>query len=333
VKTTSLLKGTTLPDAVQAPPLAPHFNPWGFFRGVFVPEAILDMETLSPGAKLCYGYLVRAAGKQGVCRSSYLRLARRMHVSREQLKRYVRVLRRLELIVSPPAAGGISEIRFLWHPVFAAYSPRGGSYRTQGGGHIRPRDRSDTTPASDNSLSTQEAQQVVVGQSVSNSQRAGAAFSSPSESTTTTTTTARQRFIALYEEQTTYPLEFDVLQRIEVALETKGATLAHFLDDITPRVKRLKRPAGPGFFLAQADRFGRLGSAAVVVAEQSAPEKLSEPRNRPPCVVCGHPLGSGVLLRAGKPEYCPSCETERQRIRQEAGGQVAESSSTRSNSS
>lgn len=43
------------------------FNPYKVYRGIFIPEGVLQSSQLSPSAKLVFGHLLRRAGKRGYC--------------------------------------------------------------------------------------------------------------------------------------------------------------------------------------------------------------------------------------------------------------------------
>ena len=43
------------------------FNPFRLFTGIFIPEALVRSELVSPGAKMAYGRLARYAGQDGRC--------------------------------------------------------------------------------------------------------------------------------------------------------------------------------------------------------------------------------------------------------------------------
>jgi hypothetical protein len=98
------------------------FNPFRFFNGIFVPEALVRTKLVSAGAKLAYGRLVRYAGADGNCYPSVRALASEIGVSVRQAQRYLNELedegfmRRLPTI----SARGqeTNEYVFLWHPIF-----------------------------------------------------------------------------------------------------------------------------------------------------------------------------------------------------------------------
>ncbi len=101
------------------------FNPFKMFTGIFVPEAIVRCRELLPGAKLCYGRLVRYAGEDGRCDPSLATLGRELGVSRDQAKRYMRELAAKSLIrvkrrKAKAGDNDTSTVVFLWHTMFEA---------------------------------------------------------------------------------------------------------------------------------------------------------------------------------------------------------------------
>ena len=94
------------------------FIPWGKFGlGLMIPTAIAGCKELSPGAKLAWGALARRAGENGACFPGYKTLARDLAVSTEQVKRYLRRLRRIGLIRSERRGHRSNLYYFLWHPI------------------------------------------------------------------------------------------------------------------------------------------------------------------------------------------------------------------------
>jgi hypothetical protein len=101
------------------------FNPFGWFRGIWVPEPVLRYAGLSPGAKLCYGRLLRFAGKRGYCWPSTETLASELGVSLSQAKRYLAELKGDRFITVEHRRGLLTNIyRFLWHRSFESAPAR-----------------------------------------------------------------------------------------------------------------------------------------------------------------------------------------------------------------
>ena len=90
--------------------------------------------------------------------------------------------------------------------------------------------------------------------------------------------TERDELVALIREHTHRQPEVKVIRDICEAVEIRSATLREYLDDIGPRILRLKKPPGEGFFLSQAKR------GAVPAPE---PETAEEKQIRAgPCPKC-----------------------------------------------
>ena len=98
------------------------FNPYRLFTGIFIPEALVRWDQISPGAKLCYGRLARYAGKTGRCFPSTKTLAAELGITKDQARRYLYELRdvgliRLENRWTKDGDRDTNLIIFLWHNV------------------------------------------------------------------------------------------------------------------------------------------------------------------------------------------------------------------------
>jgi hypothetical protein len=65
------------------------FKPYKLFNGIFVPEALLKYRSLSAGAKLAYGRLVRYAGEDGGCWPAIQTIAAELGIGPTQARAYV----------------------------------------------------------------------------------------------------------------------------------------------------------------------------------------------------------------------------------------------------
>jgi helix-turn-helix protein len=81
---------------------APTINPYRLFQGSFLPHAVeqLPKRRLSSDAKICYGRLLRFAGKRGVAFPHVRTLAQAVGQSRRSVERALRQLRLAGLIQS-----------------------------------------------------------------------------------------------------------------------------------------------------------------------------------------------------------------------------------------
>lgn len=90
-----------------------RFNPYRFFVGIFIPNALVRYKGLSPSAKLVYGRLSQYAGKDGKCFPSEDVLADEVGLSKRQVYRLISELENERFIVCQ-ATGYM----FLWHDIF-----------------------------------------------------------------------------------------------------------------------------------------------------------------------------------------------------------------------
>ncbi len=74
------------------------FNPWRFFRGVFIPQSILKQFKIPQGAKVLYGLLCRFSGKDGNCFPRQERLAEELGVTIRTVQRWLCRLQTEQLI-------------------------------------------------------------------------------------------------------------------------------------------------------------------------------------------------------------------------------------------
>ena len=107
------------PGALQ---LGQPFNPFRFFTGIFIPEALVHSSLLSAGAKLAYGRLARYAGQDGMCFPAVDTLAQEIGVGGRQAQKYLAELEKVKLIRRrarfSDRAQTSNVIEFLWHPLF-----------------------------------------------------------------------------------------------------------------------------------------------------------------------------------------------------------------------
>ena len=103
------------------------FNPYGQFRGVFIPLGLLGYRGLSDGAKLLYGRLCLFAGKAGDCFADRESLAKEMGSSVATVGRQIEELVRKGFIRRVRRGSGLAaKCEFLWHAALES-SQRGKS--------------------------------------------------------------------------------------------------------------------------------------------------------------------------------------------------------------
>jgi hypothetical protein len=104
------------------------FNPYGLFHGIFIPEALVRFNGLSPGAKITYGRLVRYAGQDGACHPRQETLAAEIAVSSRQLRSYLReLIDKRFLKVIQKGLHAPNQYLFLWHEVLIGTERKEGS--------------------------------------------------------------------------------------------------------------------------------------------------------------------------------------------------------------
>jgi hypothetical protein len=69
-------------------------------------------------------------------------------------------------------------------------------------------------------------------------------------------TSPRDALIAMMDTSMSRTPDSDVVRIIIELVETRGYTVAQYVTDTLPRIQRLKRPPGEGFFMSQAKKFG-----------------------------------------------------------------------------
>ncbi len=122
------------------------FNPYNTSYGIFIPAGVVESQTLTSGAKICFGVLIRHAGRDGRCYPLLNTIARQMGVSERQARRHLGILVSHKLIKRRLRERTSSVYVFLYHRVWeAAPRPAGDTdvrgCRTNvsgGGGHKRP---------------------------------------------------------------------------------------------------------------------------------------------------------------------------------------------------
>lgn len=99
--------------------------------------------------------------------------------------------------------------------------------------------------------------------------------------------TDRDELVALIQKNTGRLPDQKLVRDIAEKVELRGFTLRLFLDDIGPRVLRLAKPPGEGFFISHAGKFG--GVETALVPEPETVEQKAERTG--PCKKC-HGIGT-----------------------------------------
>jgi len=112
--------------------------------------------------------------------------------------------------------------------------------------------------------------------------------------------TDRDELIAVIRESTGERPDKKLLQQISDGVQIRGGTLRQYLDDIRPRIERLKRKPGFGFFHQHARNWG--GSE-----QRKAPEP--EPADKPKAPTCSCKFGQVKV--DGEWRFCLLCQMGR----------------------
>lgn len=92
------------------------FNPYRMFHGSFVPNWLMPITDLTPGAKLCYARLAQYSGKNGSCYPTLDALALALGVGGRQVARYIKELSQCGLLgYVKNKFGASNRYIFLWH--------------------------------------------------------------------------------------------------------------------------------------------------------------------------------------------------------------------------
>jgi hypothetical protein len=305
------------------------FGVFGF--GVFIPERVAASRALSMTAKVCYGHLVRLAGKKDVCWPSYENIAECTGLKRRQAIRGVKELTNAGLIrprriTVETGRQTSNEYEFTWGPILQGEGDTFDtlpSARSDKGrmANLTPTRVSETTPLEVKNINHHQG---------SNKERSSGSEStvqdaSEPESTSfskngddgdlkpTEYATAKDELKAIYLAKTGEPFRAADLDAIEVMLFRQGVTWEAFVADARGHSwDRINNPVG--FLKNRAKNFRGLtgASSRPVTAVEAAAQAYR-------CQSCGSRVpGQGAQLVGGRevPCVCASPEyIERQRAR------------------
>ena len=296
------------------------FNPFRMFTGIFIPTGIVRLTTISPGAKLCYGRLMRFAGKRGVCFPSVKTLAVEIAVTERQTQNYLAELQRERLIRKSVRPGTSDLIEFLWHVALAS---------SEGVKDVSPpRVKNNFTEVIDNSprecknlhpkrvnqhhhqddddeeshvhpevLGRLGEKPFIEGVSVHLEVSGGGLDNGSSASEPFDSPEAELIALALSKGQT---LTATSLRSIREALELRGVALKRFVESVRPHFQNnITNPSG--FLISRA----RNVRALMEPAESPKPPPKLEDR----CAHCWGPKGQGLITDGSAIIPCPVCST------------------------
>lgn len=130
------------------PRLGDRFNPNRLFSGVFIPEPILQLRSLAPGAKIVYARLMRYAGERCEVYPAISTLSAEVGMGETQAREYIGQLVEVGLIEKEPRPGETNLYYFLWHDCFdtGASDPRNRILPLRDPGALPLRDPDTPTP-------------------------------------------------------------------------------------------------------------------------------------------------------------------------------------------
>ncbi len=293
---------------------------------MFVPESIAASTLLSRTAKLCYGHLVRRAGKKARCWPSYRDIAKSIGVGERQAMRALKELTEANLIRPTPRREKTgrqtsNEYEFLWGPILQG---EGDNYDTL------PPDRSDIgrvtnmTPPGVTDMTPLEVsnrnhhQEKNTKRKTPWSSSIGKGNSEPKpdaslnenpesddDSTRNEYASAKDELKAIFQAKTGTPIRVNDLDAIESTLVAAGVTWEAFAAEVRRHAwDRLKNPVG---FLKDLSKKFRTktqpASAPVTTAEAVARDYR--------CPKCfSKTPGEGSRMENGKPVPCECASPE-----------------------
>jgi hypothetical protein len=250
------------------------FNPYGLFTGIFIPEALVRYPEISAGAKIAYGRLVRYAGQDGDCHPSVKTLAREIGVRERQTQRYLAELESNGFIRSfarfrGPSVRDANGYVFLWHPTFVGsirnaatpvssltpprvplMTPRVASLVTPKESH-REESQKKESQSSSSPIVLKEEQPPPPTPSSERMSGPTNVLPKIDDDLDRPNQSPRDQLIATIQKSTGHPPDQRLVRDILEGLELRGVPLQDYLEDIRPRLGRLRHRPGPGFFHRQ----------------------------------------------------------------------------------
>lgn len=224
------------------------FNPYRRFVGSLVPDAIMKSGDLSATAKLCYGRLARYAGEDGRCFPSMQTLAKELRVTERAARNNVRQLERAGLLRRRSQPGKTNWFEFLWDPRLESSLRRNdgtskgrNNHSGQVGTNVPPKREKEKSRRQENQFLINPSKSVRVHPLGNDGTEEALKYASE-----------RDELIALIQESTKTSPDQQAIRTIQEQLEVRHGTLRAYLDDIRPRLKRLRHPPTISFFVSHA---------------------------------------------------------------------------------
>jgi hypothetical protein len=274
-----------------------------------IPEALHRYPGIGAGEKLCWGRLARYEGRQGSAFPSMRTLGAELGVSARQARHYVAELERNGFIRRERVSGRSNRFSFIWHPVLS--SPRKSPSALPGqDSSAVPRQTSSalggTTlpPKRVSGKSRRQENQSEEGQVA---QAADSQGNSGNDPRTPTFASEKDELIALIRDSSGTQPDARLIRQIPEFLELRGGTLKEYLEDIRPRLNRLRQQPGPAFFYRHAKQWGGESSTAAPEPKLAGDSKTK----------CSCQLGQ-VQTESGQWQPCQECDLGRELARANA---------------
>jgi len=327
-------------EAVAASPELPApnepFAPRRVFRGIgaLVPEGVAASKVLSMTAKVCYGHLVRRAGKNATCWPSYRDISKSIGVGERQAIRAMKELIEVSLIRptarrDKTARQTSNEYEFIWGPILQG---EGDKYDTLppdksdtvGVTDMTPTGVTDMTPLEVSNRNHHQEKNTERKKPWSSSTGKGSSEPKPNasrnenpdsddDSKRTEYASAKDELKAIFQAKTGTAIRVNDLDAIESTLVGAGLTWEVFVDEVQGHAwKRVTNPVGFLKHFAKTFRAKTQPASAPVTSTEAAARNYQ-------CPQCfSKKPGEGSRLEGGTPVPCECASAEwieRQRAR------------------
>lgn len=305
----------------------------GFGVGAFIPERIARSRALSMTAKVCYGHLLRRAGKNDSCWPSYRDIAENTGLQERQTMRGIKELINAQLIrrgVRTVETGRQTSNKyvFIWGPILQGEGDTSDTLlpvvSDQGTlTSTTPSGVSEMTPLEvkkinhhqgrDSKGSSARAESTVRGSAAIEAERAAPQRADDDEPRRVEYASGKDELKAIYFAKTGEQFRIADLDAIEASLVAAGVTWEAFAADVRAHSwDRIKNPVG--FLKNRAKNFRAITrrSTAPVTAAEAAVQNYR-------CPICSSRTpGEGARIVSGRWEPCTCAGPEyiqRQRAR------------------
>ena len=258
-------------DVLDQLQLGQPFNPGGLFSYIVVPDVLVRYRGIGPTAKLVWGRLARYVGKEGYAYPSVRTLADDLGLSERQIQRALAELERhgfIRRILRKTPKGDFTSTIYevLLHPILldalrTRNTPGQQPRKNQNGDPGRANTTgtngvvTDMSPGGERYVTTMIKRRLQEKTSSSPPAPIPPSPTPPPSATKSDDDKPRAEkaeLIELVREATGEPADRRLIHDITDGLELRGVPLRNYLDDIRPRLGRLKNRPRAGFFLNHA---------------------------------------------------------------------------------